>query len=89
MSKIKIELPTGKIIERKATSKVLGNFCKLFVKINKEVYSVGDGDEYLRGLPDVFRLSYSYADKKYIAYTEKDAKTFSHTQIFKDFTNVK
>ncbi len=87
--KIKIELPDGRVIERVPITKACGNFCQLFVTLNKEIYSIGDGDEYIRGVPDTWRLSYSYTEKKYIAYSEQDSKTFKETMIWKDFSQVK
>lgn len=89
MSKVKIQLPDGRIIERVAKTSSVGNFCQQFVTLDNELYSLGDGDEYIRGTPDVWKLSYSYNDKKYVAYTEKEQELFSLSKIWKDFSNVR
>ncbi len=56
MSKIKIELPNGKIIERVPNFEQCGNFQMIWIRYDNKKYIVGDGDEYLRGYPDVFKL---------------------------------
>lgn len=54
--KIKIKLPNGNIIERVPNAEQVGNFQMLWIRYNNEKYLVGDGDEYLRGFPEVFEL---------------------------------
>ena len=58
--KIKVLMPDGTIIERVPSFKQLGNFCMVSVIIGGIKYSVGEGDEYLRGCPDLWRLTCFY-----------------------------
>lgn len=84
---IKVELPNGKIIERKPIAKSLGNFCQLYVRYKGKIYAVGDGDEYIRGMPEVFRLKYlaSGTDEiKYILYPE-DKEDMKKNPLHKDY----
>lgn len=54
--KIKIELPNGEIIERVPNVEQVGNFQMIWVRYNNEKYIVNNGDEYLRGYPEIFTL---------------------------------
>lgn len=54
--KVKVKLPNGQIIERVPHAKQLGNWVNMFIRYRGEDYWIGDGDEYLRGAPDVFEL---------------------------------
>lgn len=54
--KVKIELPDGRIIERVPKQEMFGNFVMLTVRYNNKRYLISEGDEYLRGYPEVFRL---------------------------------
>lgn len=56
MKKIKIKLPDGKIIKRVPKAESLGNFVNIYIRWNGRDYWIGDGDEYLRGMPEVFEL---------------------------------
>lgn len=56
MEKIKIQLSNGDIIKRKPNMQQCGNFQIIWIRYNNNKYIVGDGDEYLRGYPDVFKL---------------------------------
>lgn len=54
--KIKIKLATGEIIERVPNVEQLGNFQMLWIRYKGKKYLVGDGDEYLRGFPEIFEM---------------------------------
>ena len=54
--KIKVQLPDGTIIERVPNVEPLGNFQMIWIRYQNEKYLVNEGDEYLRGYPDVFIL---------------------------------
>jgi hypothetical protein len=54
--KIKVKLPDGKIIERVPTIIPFCNFQIFTIRYNNADYMIGDGDEYLRGMPEVFEL---------------------------------
>ena len=76
-NKIKIELPTGETIERVPTHDTMGNFSFMIITHDNKKYVVNNGDEYLRGYPDVFRLRFevngerdSKGHIKYIKYKE-------------------
>lgn len=53
-----ILLPNGKIISRVVHAKQCGNFCQLYVTVNKVLFAIGEGDEYLHGEPEVYNLEY-------------------------------
>lgn len=46
---VNIRLDDGRVIKRKVTGKMFGNFCMLMVRYNNDTYLIGDGDEYIRG----------------------------------------
>lgn len=54
--KVKIKLPDGTYIERKPRAVAFGNFQMLIIRYKNEDYLVGDGDEYLHGIPEYFTL---------------------------------
>lgn len=54
--KVKVRLPNGQIIERVPQAKQLGNWVNLYIRYKGDDYWIGDGDEYLRGTPEVFEL---------------------------------
>ena len=54
--KVKVKLPNGEIIKRKAYHKKLGNFVNMYIRYNNEYYWIGDGDEYIRGGKEVYAL---------------------------------
>lgn len=54
--KIKVKTPDGDIVERVTRFERLGNFVNIKVRWNGDDYWVGDGDEYLRGMPEVFEI---------------------------------
>jgi hypothetical protein len=56
--KIKVRLEDGTIIERTPYGHVLGNFSMLSVRYKNCFYCVNEGDEYLRGYPNIFTLRY-------------------------------
>lgn len=71
---VSILLPNGKIIKRKPIARTLGNFCQLYIRYKNQMYAIGDGDEYLRGAPDVFKLNYLSTGEgkpQYILYPEQ------------------
>ena len=53
----KVRTPDGEIIERVLKAKKLGNWVNLYVRWNNEDWWVGNGDEYLRGYPEVFEIT--------------------------------
>lgn len=53
--KVKVKID-GKIIEKSAFVRTLGNFSQLFIKYQGREYFIGNGDEYLKGLPEYFEL---------------------------------
>lgn len=57
-TKHSIILPSGEIIKRAITGKQLGNFNMLSVIYKCIKFGIGDGDEYMLGMPDTFKLSY-------------------------------
>ena len=67
-------MPNGTIIKRVITGRALGNFCFLSVVYKGVKFGIGDGDEYMRGYPDVYRLKYPmpkiYNGIKYIVYPD-------------------
>lgn len=71
---VRVLLPDGKVIIRKAFSKVLGNFCQLYIRYKNKKYAIGDGDEYLRGMPNVFRLNYCCEGSGKINYVNYERK---------------
>lgn len=90
---IKILLPNGNIIERKPIAKTIGNYCQLYVRYKKKIYAVGDGDEYLRGMPDIFKLKYlcSEVGPRYILYPEnikEMEKNPSKKAYYKDYIEL-
>jgi len=61
--KVRVRVPTEdrcgygtKIIERVPKAVPFGNFQMLIVRWNSFEYLIGDGDEYLRGMPEEFEL---------------------------------
>jgi|AntRauTorckE6833_2_1112554.scaffolds.fasta_scaffold27847_4 hypothetical protein len=54
--KVKVMIPDGSIIERVPKVEQFGNFAQMTVRYNNDRYLIGDGTEYLRGVPDVFLL---------------------------------
>jgi hypothetical protein len=56
--KVKIKLKDGTVIERVPRGKSLGNFSFLIVRYKNENWVINNGDEYMRGYPDVFTLRY-------------------------------
>jgi hypothetical protein len=69
---VKIQLPNGTIIERKPFARALGNFCQLYARYNGNVYAIGNGDEYMHGMPNVFRLDHIIENKsKHFANMQK------------------
>jgi|Wag4MinimDraft_13_1082653.scaffolds.fasta_scaffold00006_13 hypothetical protein len=54
-NKIKIKTPEG-IIERVPKVERFGNFVHVIIRYKNEHYQLGDGDEYLRGAPEVWDL---------------------------------
>lgn len=81
MEKRKILLPNGRYVERVIHFQWTGNFLMGLVTINKSTYTVGDGDEYMRGLPSYWKLSYSSKDGKYVAYSDEDVNKFGRVWI--------
>lgn len=51
-----IKLDNGKIINRKVKVCYMGNFQMMSVRYKNKEYLIGDGDEYLRGIPECFTL---------------------------------
>lgn len=56
MLKVKVKLPDESFIFRIPKVIPFGNFQMLAIRYNNNDYLIGDGDEYLRGLPDTFSL---------------------------------
>lgn len=54
--KVKVKLEDGTIIERVPKATQLGNFVMLTIRYKNDEYHIGDGDEYLRGMPEVFEI---------------------------------
>jgi hypothetical protein len=52
----KCQTPDGKIIMRRAYAYALGNFVQLSVRYLNAVYVLGNGDECVRGCPDVLQM---------------------------------
>jgi len=55
-NKIKIRTPEGDIIKRKPKAHRVGNFVMMTIRYKNKEYVIGSGDEYLRGMPEVFEL---------------------------------
>lgn len=62
--KIKVKLPDGEIIERTPIFHRVGNFQMISVRYKYKEYIVNQGDEYLRGYPDVYELDFDREVKK-------------------------
>lgn len=93
--KVKILLPNGKIIKRKPTAESLGNFCILSVVFKNNRYVIGDGTEYLRGMPDVFTLNYLLSVKgnkpQYVLYPEHKKEIQNNPNaknFYKDYIDI-
>ena len=56
MMKIKINTPDGEV-ERTPSLEPLGNFVNIVIRYKNREYFVGDGSEYMRGMPEKFDLS--------------------------------
>ena len=54
--KAKIKLADGSFIQRVVTVTPCGNFQMMSVRYKNKEYLIGDGDEYLRGVPEHFVL---------------------------------
>jgi len=61
--KVKIKVPLEdwyghgtKIVERSPKAVVFGNFQMLIIRYQNFEYLIGDGSEYMHGIPDVFEL---------------------------------
>jgi len=71
---LNIILPDGTIIKRVPHVKALGNFCQLSVVYNGKRFAIGNGDEYMHGMPDCFELSHEMTGTgkiKWIIYGEQ------------------
>jgi hypothetical protein len=68
----KIQLPDGRIITRVIHAEPLGNFCMLSIQFDKEKYTVGEGDEYMRGEPEIYTFN-SYSIRQ---FNQKYGTTF-------------
>ena len=55
---VKVRLPNMRIIRRAVKARPLGNFVMLSVRYKNEEYLIGDGDEYMRGVPGFFVLDF-------------------------------
>ena len=87
--KIKIELPNGKTILRTPIGQALGNFSFLVVRYKNKEYVVNDGDEYLRGYPDSYRLKFEcncagIGKPQYIIYQEDRDRMAKETEYMKN-----
>ena len=56
MKKVKIKLLDNSFIYRVARGYQVGNFYQLVVRYKNSDYMIGDGDEYIRELPEYFAL---------------------------------
>jgi len=54
--KVNIQLPDKSFIKRVPKIIRCGNFMQLVVRYNNNEYLIGDGDEYVRGMPINFQL---------------------------------
>lgn len=54
--KVKVKLPNGEVIERKPKGHMFGNFQMLTIRYKNKEYLINEGDEYLRGYPEIFEL---------------------------------
>lgn len=48
--------PDGDTIYRRAYAESLGNFVMLSIKYKNHWHLIGEGDEYIRGTPDIFDI---------------------------------
>lgn len=94
--KIKVKTSEG-IIERVAKPEKFGNFVMLKIRYDNREYYVGEGTEYLRGLPEVFELKptkviktdYNCGGKVYKAKNKIDALNMylENKDIIKSWNN--
>ena len=56
MNKVKIKLDNGDIIKRVPKVTSFGNFVILTAMYKNKEYIINEGDEYLNGYPEFFRL---------------------------------
>lgn len=78
---VNVVLPNGKIITRKPTAKTIGNFCQMYIRYKNRIYAIGNGDEYIRGIPEIFKLNYLRSDSKmpqYVLYPEHKEEIKKH-----------
>ena len=56
MMKVNVLLNDGKIITRKPIIRPFGNFVFIIIRYKNDHYIINNGDEYLRGYPDMYTL---------------------------------
>jgi len=87
----KILLPNGLVINRKPTARALGNFCQMYVRYKNNRYAIGNGDEYLRGEPESYKLEYlsdGSGNPRHIIYPDDRERIAVGQGVYKNYIEL-